>query len=89
MVHHASLPAICEALGGEAEAAFSRARAAISECDPKAMRAPNVMMNIYYQHLKRLRKQGWNPRELQDMSKPRKALHKAQKFAIGLRYGLF
>lgn len=86
---HPNLHKICEALGQHAEMHFNKAKAAIATCDPKAMRAPNVMMNVYYLNLKRLRQANWHPEELRQQSKLTQIGRKVEKLALGLRYGLF
>ena len=86
---HPKLPIICERLGSAAEDAFLRARAAIALCDPIAMRAPTVMMNVYHQNLVRLRNNGWDPVALQRSGMIKRIFYKIKKLMIALRYGLF
>ena len=86
---HPDLHKICEVLGQQAERQFSKAKAAIASCDQKAMRAPIVMMNVYYQNLKRLRQADWNPQTLRNQGRIAQVRRKVEKFAIGLRHGIF
>ena len=87
VAQHANLPQVCEELGALAESRYVKATEAIAECNPKAMRAPNVMMKVYYQNLKRLRRANWQPLTLHHQNKFRKVSGKIEKLIIGLRYG--
>lgn len=86
---HPHLPSICKTMGDEAEQAFARARAAIALCDPKAMRAPVIMMQVYYLNLKRLRAAGWQPQALRKRNALQRAAQKIEKLCVALRYSLF
>lgn len=86
---HDDLPKVCANLGSLAQDYFSKAEAAIAACDPKAMKAPIVMMRVYYLNLKRLRAVGWQPQTLRHQSKLAKVVRKLEKLIIGIRYGLF
>ena len=86
---HDDLPKVCADLGSLAQDYFSKAEAAIAACDPKAMKAPIVMMRVYYQNLKRLRAVGWQPQTLRHQSKMAKLGRKLEKLIIGIRYGFF
>ena len=87
VAQHKNLPQVCAELGGLAETRYVKATQAIAECNPKAMRAPNVMMKVYYQNLKRLRRAEWQPLTLRDQTKFKKISGKLEKLIIGLRYG--
>ena len=89
VANHENLPAICAALGQRAEQAYLDAQAAIALCDKTAMRAPIIMMRVYYLNLKRLRKAGWQPNALTDVSKLRRSGQKLEKLLVALRYGAF
>ena len=86
---HENLPAVCKALGRLAQERFDKAETAIAACNPKAMRAPIVMMKVYYQNLKRLRAYDWQPQSMRKRGKTAKVAHKIEKLFIGLRYGFF
>ncbi|MEP1231099.1 MAG: squalene/phytoene synthase family protein, partial [Litorimonas sp.] len=86
VANHSSLPRICETLGLRAEQAYDDAKAAIAQCDPKAMRAPIIMMNVYYLNLKRLRKSNWQPQALLKTGKLRRTGQKLEKLLVALRY---
>ena len=89
VAQHSNLPKACAALGMLAEERFDKAKLAISKCDSHAMRAPRVMMNVYYQNLKRLRAEGWQPHRLRQQSYTTRIWRKFEKLLIGLRYGFF
>ncbi len=86
---HHDLPKVCADLGRLAEDHYTKAAAAMSLCKSDAMRAPNVMMRVYYQNLKRLRAAQWQPQTLYRSSKLVKIGRKFEKLFIGLRYGFF
>ena len=86
---HPNLPKAITELGRLAQDRYDSASAAIADCDATAMRAPIVMMKVYYQNLKRLRSVDWQPQTLRTQGKLTKAMRKAEKLIIGLRYGLF
>ena len=86
---HPNLPKVITELGRLAQDRYDSASAAIADCDATAMRAPIVMMKVYYQNLKRLRSVDWQPQTLRTQGKLTKAMRKAEKLIIGLRYGLF
>jgi len=48
-------------IGALAEAAFANSEYALAQCDRDAVRPAVVMMNVYRQHLDRLRENGWKP----------------------------
>jgi len=87
VAQHVNLPQVCAELGVLAETRYVKATEAIAECNPKAMRAPNVMMKVYYQNLKRLRRAEWQPLTLLNQNKIKKISSKLEKLIIGLRYG--
>ena len=89
VAEHPNLPKVIMELGTLAQERYDSATAAIAQCDAKAMRAPIVMMKVYYQNLKRLRSVDWQPQTLRQQGKLTKAMRKAEKLIIGLRYGLF
>ena len=89
VAQHSNLPKACAALGMLAEERFDKAKLAISKCDAHAMRAPRVMMNVYYQNLKRLRSKGWQPHRLRQQGYATRIWRKFEKLLIGLRYGFF
>jgi len=89
VANHPKLPMLCEALGTRAEQAYDDAQTAISQCNPKAMRAPIIMMRVYYLNLKRLRKVGWQPQALLHRSKVKRSVQKLEKLIVALRYGAF
>ncbi len=89
VVAHENLPKVCAALGELAEERYSKAAQAMDVCAPKAMRAPMVMMKVYYQNLKRLRAVNWQPQALLAQGKAVKVYRKIEKMLIGLRYGFF
>ena len=89
VAQHSNLPKACAALGMLAEERFDKAKLAISKCDALAMRAPRVMMNVYYQNLKRLRANGWQPDRLRQQGYATRIWRKLEKLLIGLRYGFF
>ena len=89
VAQHSNLPQACAALGMLAEERFDKAKLAISKCDAHAMRAPRVMMNVYYQNLKRLRAKGWQPHTLRQPGYITRIWRKFEKLLIGLRYGFF
>lgn len=89
VANHPNLPKAITELGHLAQERYNKASSAIKKCDAKAMRAPRVMMKVYYQNLKRLRAVNWQPQTLRAKGKLTKAMRKAEKLIIGLRYGLF
>jgi len=84
---HPNLPNVCEILGTRAQQAYDDAKAAIAQCDPKAMRAPIIMMQVYYLNLKRLRRSNWQPQVLLQTGKIKRAGQKLEKLFVALRYG--
>jgi len=87
VAEHASLPLVCEELGRRAQQAYDDSETAIAACDAKAMRAPIIMMRVYYLNLKRLRKAAWQPQTLRNVSKIKRSAQKLEKLAVALRYG--
>lgn len=89
VAHHPELPQICQSLGQRAQQAYDAAQIAINQCDTKAMRAPVIMMRVYYLNLKRLRKAGWQPQALLNPSKIKRGAQKLEKLIVALRYTIF
>jgi len=89
VAEHIDLPKVCAELGRLAEERYAKAITAMSVCKSEAMRAPNVMMRVYYQNLKRLRAAQWQPQTLYRQNKLVKIGRKFEKLFIGLRYGFF
>jgi len=87
--NHANIPQICEKMGDIAEQAYDDAKKALALCNPKAMRAPIIMMRVYYLNLKRLRNHSWNPHALRAIKGPKRRLQKIKKLCVALRYGVF
>jgi len=87
VANHPNLPAICEALGARAEQAYDDAKAAIALCDAKAMKAPVIMMRVYYLNLKRLRKSAWQPQALLQAGPLKRKGQKLEKLIVAFRYG--
>ncbi len=86
---HINIAHVCEALGQRAEQAYNDAKAAIALCDPKAMKAPIIMMQVYYLNLKRLRHAAWQPQNLRNIGKLKRGTQKLEKLFVALRYGAF
>ena len=87
LVNHPDLPVICQKLGLRAQQAYDAAALAIAQCDPKAMKAPIIMMQVYYLNLKRLRKLGWDPRALAQINPINRQYYRIEKLITALRYG--
>ena len=58
-LHHPALPAVCARLAAEAQSHFDAAHAAMSRCNPRAMRPARLMGATYAALLRRLRRRGW------------------------------
>jgi phytoene synthase len=77
-----ALPVVCARLAAMAQAHFAAARAAMAQCDRRAMRPARLMAATYAALLTRLQRTGWrDPRR-------RISLPLWQKLAIALRYSL-
>jgi squalene synthase HpnD len=76
------LPAVCARVAALAPGYFRDARAAMAECDPKAMKPARLMGATYAALLTRIERQGWQ------FPAPRVSLPAWQKLWLALRYGL-
>lgn len=88
VLHHANLPAVCRALAERAEEEFSLARAAIGRCSRRSLRPAIIMMKVYHRTLGQLRRRDWQDVATYEPSRFTRALDKAGKLLIALRYGL-
>jgi phytoene synthase len=79
----AGLPAVCDRLAGLAHLYFRQARAAMAECDPKAMKPARLMGATYDSVLSVLERRGWQRLD------ERVSLPKWKKLWLACRYGLF
>ena len=83
IIRHAAVPKVCDALARIAKERFAGARAALKECDRRALRPAVVMMMLYRRLLEALERRGWTSLDVPvRISKPEKIL-------IALRYGVF
>lgn len=89
VANHPRLAQVCQTLGERAQQAYDAAQMTIDQCDPKAMRAPVIMMQVYYINLKRLRKAGWQPHALLRRGKVKHGMQKLEKLIVALRYSVF
>ena len=76
------LPEVCARVASLAQGQFSAARAAMAECDPKAMRPARLMGATYAAILSRLEHRGWA------RLSERVSLPTWQKLWVAVRYGL-
>jgi phytoene synthase len=88
VLHHANLPAVCRDLARRAEAEFAKAEAAIARCSRPAMRPAIIMMKVYQRTLAQLQRRAWRDAATYAPSPLARALDKAAKLLIALRYGL-
>lgn len=88
VLHHANLPAVCRALAERAEEEFSRAENAIGRCSRRTVRPAIIMMKVYHRTLGQLRRRDWQEVAVYEPSGLSRALDKAGKLVIALRYGL-
>jgi len=79
---HPALGAVCGELAGQAEAKFAEARAALRDCDRRALRPAVIMMTIYRRILEKLVRRGW-----QRLDEPIE-VGKPTKIWIALRHGI-
>jgi phytoene synthase len=77
---HPALPQVCETLAARAHAHYAAARAAMADCDRRAMKPARLMAATYAAILARLEARGW-----QRLDQPVK-LSKWAKLAIALRH---
>ena len=83
VIRHPAIPGVCDALARIAKEKFAGARAALKECDRRALRPAVVMMTHYRRLLEALEKRGWTRLDVPvRISRPEKVL-------IALRYGVF
>ena len=83
IIRHAAIPKVCDALARIAKERFAGARAALKECDRRALRPAVVMMMHYRRLLEVLERRGWTSLDVPvRISKPEKIL-------IAFRYGVF
>ena len=83
IIRHAAIPKVCDALARIAKERFAGARAALKECDRRALRPAVVMMMHYRRLLEALERRGWTSLDVPvRISKPEKIL-------IAFRYGVF
>ena len=83
VLRHAALPGVCAALARIADERFEEARAALADCDRRALR-PGVAMMMHYRRLLRaLERRGWTR-----IDRPVRISAPA-KLLIALRYGVF
>ena len=83
IIRHAAIPKVCDALARIAKERFAGARAALKECDRRALRPAVVMMMLYRRLLEALERRGWTSLDVPvRISKPEKIL-------IAFRYGVF
>ncbi len=83
VIRHAAIPKVCDALALIAKEKFAGARAALMECDRRALRPAVAMMTHYRRLLAALEKRGWARLDVPvRISRPEKIL-------IALRYGVF
>ena len=88
VMHHPNLPAVCRALAERAGQEFSLAQAAISRCSSRTVRPAIVMMKVYHRTLHQLRRRDWRDVATYQPSRFSRALDRAGKLLIALRYGL-
>ncbi len=88
VLHHANLPAVCRALAERAGQEFSLAQAAINRCSSRSLRPAIVMMKVYHRTLRQLRRRDWRDVATYAPSRLARALDKAGKLLVALRYGL-
>ena len=84
---HTKLRAVARALGAEARAAFTQARAIMARNRPETVRPARIMMEVYDRALVHLEETDF---EGVGLPRPKSGLlSKASKLALALRYGLF
>jgi phytoene synthase len=81
-LHHPGLPVVCARLAALAHAHFRHAHAAMTRCDPRAMKPARLMAAMYEAVLARLERRGWDHPEI-----PAR-VPRWQKLWIALRHGL-
>jgi presqualene diphosphate synthase len=79
-----NLPNALRRLGNVADKAFAQADGAIDRCDPRAMKAPMVMMHVYRRNWRMMRDAGWRPDDFKSGGR----MDKLAKMVIALRYGV-
>ncbi|HLF59012.1 MAG TPA: presqualene diphosphate synthase HpnD [Alphaproteobacteria bacterium] len=82
VLDHPALPGVCAELAERAAAKFAEAKAALRDCDRRALRPAVIMMTIYRRILDKLLKRGWHRLdEPIEVAKP-------EKIWIALRHGI-
>ena len=59
-LRHPALPALCARMAAQAHRHFAQARAAMTRCDPRAMKPARLMAATYAALLERLQERGWS-----------------------------
>ena len=83
VLRHAALPEVCGALARIAVERFDEARAALADCDRRALRPAVAMMVHYRRLLAALERRGWTRLDVPVR------IPAPEKLLIALRYGVF
>ncbi len=87
VVRHPEYPGAWRTLASEAAGWYHKAEIAMEACDPKAMKAARIMLEVYKANLERMRT--LSDREIADRKFSMRLVGKGEKLMIALRHGLF
>ncbi len=87
VVRHPEYPGAWRTLASEAAGWYHKAEIAMQACDPKAMKAARIMLDVYKANLERMR--ALSDGEIADPNVSKRLVGKGEKLLIALRQGIF
>lgn len=87
VLRHPEYPGAWRTLASEAAGWYHKAEIAMEACDPKAMKAARIMLEVYKANLERMRM--LSDREIADPKVSKRLVGKGEKLMIALRHGFF
>ena len=85
VIQHPEYPGAWRTLASEAAGWYHKAEIAMEACDPKAMKAARIMLEVYKANLERMRMM--SDREIADPNVSKRLVGKGEKLVIALKYG--